>query len=281
MPRRGDRAASLAESLKPESAVKALFKRKYQRDHVSIDWWCCFLTNRHKTLIIRQWEGCMRRLRVPVALGLSIGFAVAASAADLPDNVYAAPPPLYVRTSVFYWTGFYLGVNGGWGEANLPNYDLNPNGWMTGGQFGYVQMWDTKVVTGIEIDGDFAQLKETQTGTVAGIPVSVTETMDGFGTVRGRLGYAFDRALLYSTAGFAWVHGNLSGTAAGLTVSTGGMHFGWTVGAGVEYAFNSNWTGKVEYLFADLGPQSYINSISSGNVQINTVRVGVNYLFHY
>src|SRR6266853_5169390 len=202
-----------------------------------------------KLIPLFRWNATIRqqskvkstRLRLPAALGLSLGLAFAASAADFPYDDSAPPPSLYPRTSVFYWTGFNFGVNGSWGAANLPNYDLNLNGWMVGGQFGYNQMWDTKVVSGIEIDGDFAQLKDTQTGTVFGIPVFITEKVDSFGTVRGRLGYAFDRALLYGTGGFAWAHGNLSGTAAGLTVSNSQAHFGWTIGAGLEYAFDRNW----------------------------------------
>ena len=78
---------------------------------------------------------------------------------------------------------------------------------------------------------------------------------DWLATFRGRIGYAFDRWLPYITGGGAY--GNVKATVsvpiAGLSASASNNQFGWTVGAGLEYAFLGNWTAKIEYLYVDLG----------------------------
>src|SRR5262249_15495201 len=120
------------------------------------------------------------------------------------------------------------------------------------------------------------------------------------GTVRARAGYAWDRVLLYGTAGIAGA--NVQTSLSGLPPQTN-FKAGWTAGAGLEWAFAENWTFKVEYLFVDLGnavcnhgyscgfdaaalqtttPASTIpavNSNSSVKLNENIVRVGVNFKF--
>jgi outer membrane immunogenic protein len=78
--------------------------------------------------------------------------------------------------------------------------------------------------------------------------------------VRGRVGYAFDRNLIYLTGGLAygglngnWWHGSTSNQ-------------GWTLGGGIEYAFTDNWTGRIEGLYVDL---------NSGNHSASHTRNGV------
>ena len=74
-------------------------------------------------------------------------------------------------------------------------------------------------------------------------------------TFRGRIGYAFDRWLPYITGGGAYgnVKATVSVPAFGLAASSSNNQLGWTVGAGLEYAFLSNWSAKIEYLYVDLG----------------------------
>jgi len=96
--------------------------------------------------------------------------------------------------------------------------------------------------------------------------------------MRGRAGYAFDRILIYGTGGGAF--GNVQAGSTG-SFDTG-TQIGWTVGAGVEFAFTPNLTGKVEYLYVDLGNFSCnVNCAAGTSVTFteNVVRAGINYKF--
>ena len=68
-----------------------------------------------------------------------------------------------------------------------------------------------------------------------------------FGTVRGRLGFAFDRALIYVTGGLAYGGVGMRTSSSNTTRSAG-----WTVGGGLEYAFTNNWTAKIEGLYVNI-----------------------------
>jgi outer membrane immunogenic protein len=114
------------------------------------------------------------------------------------------------------------------------------------------------------------------------------------GTFRARVGYAWDRVLLYGTAGGAGA--NVQTGLNGLPLQTN-FEAGWTAGAGLEWAFAENWTFKVEYLFVDLGKApcnhgyscgydraatatvSALNANDSVTLNENIVRVGVNFKF--
>ena len=108
-------------------------------------------------------------------------------------------------------------------------------------------------------------------------------------TLRGRVGYAFDRYLVYGTAGTAL--GNIAASYSTHSTSNA-VERGWTIGAGIEGSFARNWTAKVEYLFVDLangscttdcaivnanGPAPIPNIAVKFNESI--VRAGVNYRF--
>ena len=114
---------------------------------------------------------------------------------------------------------------------------------------------------------------------------------DYFGTVRARAGFAFDRALIYATGGFAY-----GGGAPGSTCSIGAFyygdsgddtHTGWTLGGGVEYAFTDNLTAKVEGLYVNLDrggndvfdPVSGVIFPAQENIEFGVVRAGLNYKF--
>lgn len=100
---------------------------------------------------------------------------------------------------------------------------------------------------GVEVDGDYSSLTGSLPTTFCPNG-SCSTNSDWLGTVRGRVGYAFDRILLYATAGGAY--GNIQAIANG--VSNSNSEFGWTAGAGIEAALARNWTVKVEYLYVDL-----------------------------
>jgi outer membrane immunogenic protein len=121
------------------------------------------------------------------------------------------------------------------------------------------------------------------------IPFSVgaTSNMDYFVTVRGRLGFAMDRALIYGTGGFAWAHNNATVNIAAGPFSARLFddkdHTGWTAGGGIEWAFTNNWSAKVEYLYMDLGSKGYtfVGGLPPVNVdlKVHTAKIGLNYKF--
>jgi outer membrane immunogenic protein len=100
----------------------------------------------------------------------------------------------------------------------------------------------------------------------------------------GRVGLAFDRWLVYGKGGVAWSGDRYSTnryTFPG-SVEISDTRWGWTAGAGVEYAFAPQWSAKLEYNFMDFGTRTY--SFAPGTTtdidqQIHAVKLGVNYKF--
>lgn len=198
--------------------------------------------------------------------------AAPAFAADLAKS-YPVKAPVVVAEPVFSWTGFYLGGNAGgaWGsvDSDAGVLDMSPSGFIGGGQVGYNFQFDNNVVLGIEADFQGSDVSDTSFG--------VQSKMDYFGTVRGRIGYAFDHILPYVTGGFAWGHNKVTDQLTGLETSN--TLTGWTVGGGVEYALTNNWTVKGEYLYMDLGDDYYDSIGANAGLTASVVRAGINYKF--
>ncbi len=283
-------------------------------------------------------------LLAATALTMLSGLGVA-SAADLPSRKGPPMAPVYVPPS-FTWTGFYVGVNAGygWGNSNNNNNVLgfgaipvggffpvngngNNGGFVGGGQVGYNYQFGagSGLVVGVEADLDYADIGGNKNN---GVPFTFVTTpgtvffpgtghgnSGGYiGTARARVGYAFDRFLVYGTGGLAYGDigrrngGGLAvtqagfvnpftGAVAGATQTTpfgtngNSTRTGWTIGAGVEYAVWQNWTVKAEYLYYNLGNGNRNNNAFfvgapfafAGNKNNNNdgsiVRVGVNYKF--
>ena len=224
-------------------------------------------------------------------IGASIvALAVPAMAADLPVK---APPP--VMAPLPTWTGFYLGLNGGysWGNSRREvNFVTSTGGIVTGGgtitgsgqdlegglfggQIGY--NWQTaNWVLGIETDIQWANQRGSAVfncPSCVTLPSGVTRTgaivdqnLEWFGTFRGRAGFLVTpSALLYATGGLAYGSLKTDITLAGFTpagvpisatASGSNTRVGWTVGGGVEWKFSPNWSAKVEYLYMDIGRTS-------------------------
>lgn len=197
----------------------------------------------------------------------------AVSAADL-AVAYQPTTVAYSPSSAFNWSGFYAGVNGGygWGEfsgaVGAPIDQLN--GVLGGVQVGYNYDFGGFVL-GVEGDVQLANMKRSVGGGTVGI--------EQFGTVRARAGLAVDRFLPYVTGGLAVANGNMSDP----THNENKVHVGWTVGAGVEFAVTDSITLKTEYLYADFGKASYAGPGGVGggdiNVRAHIVRAGVNFKF--
>lgn len=227
----------------------------------------------------------MHRTAAALTLGLfAILIASPSRAADLPRPMYRkapvyqpyAPPP-------FTWQGFYIGVNGGygWGDSTLTGVGgtstIHPNGALLGPTVGYNFQLGS-FVAGLEGDIDYSWMRDTN-GPVA--PCAGCEVRNHYlATIRGRLGYAWDRWLPYVTGGAAF--GDIE-----TSTPAGGSQFtdkvGWALGGGIEYAFASPWSAKIEYLYTDLGTATcdaaHCGTSTDASFRTNTVRVGINY--HY
>jgi outer membrane immunogenic protein len=195
---------------------------------------------------------------VVVVAGLFASGAV--FAADLPVKapVYRAPPPV----AFFSWTGCYVGGNVGglWARSDWTNLNgtslggHDADGWLGGVQAGcnyQVDRW----VFGVQGDYDWARAKGSSPD-AAIIGDSDETKIKSLASVTGRVGYAWDRLLVYVKGGGAWERNDyrVFVTATGATVFTGrDTRSGWTVGAGAEYAFNNWLSGFVEYDYYDFG----------------------------
>jgi outer membrane immunogenic protein len=195
-----------------------------------------------------------------------ISLTNAAVAADL---AVKAAPPIVVP---FSWTGFYVGAHGGYGWTTTDGLDAK--GGFGGGQVGY-NFQTGNFVFGIE--GDFAGSDISQT--VGGFGISATFKNEALASLRGRAGIAYNTWLFYGTAGGGWAQNKVSVNFGGLGISSEAWQSGWAAGAGVEWAFAPKWSAKFEYLHYGLGSTNFFGAIPSGDIDINTVKAGVNYHF--
>jgi len=217
----------------------------------------------------------MYRVRILGAamIALSAG-SIAAFAADIPQDTYAPPPDItYESAPAFSWTGFYAGglVGYGWGEAKTDNGNFDADGFSGGLFAGYNAQLGNNVVAGIEADGTYG--KQDGSG---GAPNTSVEN-DWNGTVRGRLGYAMDRFMVYGTGGVAV--GKVEASEGGMSDSNTAL--GWTAGGGVETALTEKIIGRVEYRYTDLGSDTYALGTGPTDVDLSSqgVLVGLGFKF--
>ncbi len=222
-----------------------------------------------------------------------IGGAAAADALPPPPPLLAPPPPVLPVPvmQVFSWTGFYIGGNVGWGFTNgsgtfttalgADPFTVTSNGFVGGAQIGY--NWQAgPFVLGAEADVQGTSASGSLSAT-AGPTVSATAKTPWFGTLRGRVGYAFDSILLYATGGGVYGDSSWSGSVSTVGNFSSATTFGtWTLGAGVEMAFWGCWSAKLEYLF--VGTPSTTPTVPtvtavSGSAGNNIIRIGANYHF--
>ena len=215
-----------------------------------------------------------------------LGAAVAAAVWCAPLVAAAADGKTYD------WTGFYVGLNGGygWGEQDpmglltnrFDNFNANVNGGLFGGTVGaQIQMYH--VLLGLEADGDWANIQgsKSATPTILGVPVgskvNLDTTITSVSTLRVRVGWAQDKWLFYGTGGAALLTANVKASSADPrlcgTCSRDRTGAGVAAGLGVEYGFTPNWSAKAEYMWV-----GGVNGDLS-ETKLNTIKVGVNYRF--
>ena len=199
----------------------------------------------------------------------------AANAADMPrQRAMPAKAPIYAAP--YNWTGFYVGINGGYGwgksdiSAPISSGSYNTSGGLAGGTLGYNWQMGHAVI-GLEGDIDWTHLHGN--GPCAGTTCETRN--DWLSTARGRIGYAFDRFMPFVSGGAAF--GNIKTNVVGVG-NTSETKAGWTLGGGLEAAVAGPWTAKVEYLYADLGRGSSVLG-SNATFKTNIVRGGINYRF--
>ncbi len=207
----------------------------------------------------------MKKIMLAAAAVLTV--SAPAFAGDLPvrrSTPYYAPEP---ARQLFNWSGFYVGGNAGYGWGSALGAD--PSGYLLGLQAGYNFFVASNVLAGIETDISITSIEGSNAGN--------TISLDYLGTVRGRLGMTMDRFYLYGTAGLAYGRGDLEN--AGL--SNKQTHVGWTAGLGVEALIAPNVTARLEYLYADLGKETYQTAGGPVRTSIDTsmIRMGMNYKF--
>ncbi len=251
-----------------------------------------------------------RILLATAALVALAGPAFAADVVVTPAPVVPAQPP---SPPMFTWTGPYIGVFGGYGfghssAANDPlagngdGFDegnaavtlgLAPRGLLGGVTLGYNQQVGAFVV-GAEATGGYLAMADAFSLFVADGPNGTLDDDEGtvgygwYATLAGRVGVALDRTLLFATAGgiitqYTGTYGDLD---AGVTDPTdmttlGGPQYGYLVGGGAEFAFDANWTAKLEYNYFNLGTDTTTNTDGDVFVHHNSahlIRFGLNFL---
>jgi high affinity Mn2+ porin len=242
--------------------------------------------------------------------GVGLGMLTLANTAVAADLPLKAPAP---ADAVFSWTGFYIGGHFGYaagrtdwsatdagavapvlaGSTNLFNeYDAfkGTGSYLFGLQAGYNYLLPSRWLIGFEADASAPNtLAGSQTvSTPADGLASYTDTVLNFGTARARVGYAFDRWLVYGTGGLAWSYDKLERTqltggmvGVGTTETAFLWRWGWAAGAGVEFPVAPTWTGKVEYLATGFGGGKKLFPAAgqsfNSDLSMQSIRLGVNY----
>jgi outer membrane immunogenic protein len=259
----------------------------------------------------RKLSAAVYRATQSIALICTLGFcAASAFAADLPAPALV-PAPAF-PPAVYNWTGFYVGGNLGAGWSGLSDANTNFSDtlgstfsagtdaqFLGGGQVGVNYEFANGIVVGAEAMFDWASNSQNAivtatdpTGTVAAnIGPSNARWLT---TVSGRLGYAWDRVLLYAKGGGAWVATNnpaisVAGTPASFSSVSNTTSSGYTAGFGVEWAFSSNWSVRAEYAYIGLPNQTFTvapatptfggDVITLSNRNVSMITGGINYKF--
>jgi outer membrane immunogenic protein len=193
--------------------------------------------------------------------------ASAAQAADLP---YEQPAAEIAVAPTFSWTGAYVGAQGGysWGDVG----GAKPKGFMLGGFAGYnFQLDNSPLVFGVETDLNWSDADVRSGG------AKFDSRWNG--ATRGRIGFAFDRFMVYGAAGVAYADTRLRFFGSKDSKTT----IGWTAGGGVEAAVSDNITVRADYRYADYGSESY--SLAGGRARVSydehRVMGGVAYKFSW
>lgn len=247
---------------------------------------------------------------IPLSTILILGMTAAASAADLPSRYN---PSMLSPAPVSTWNGFYVGAQLGyaWGSDQTvikaagspfvlaaPDYDTN--GFVGGVHAGF-NYQTGPIVAGIEGDLELTGA-DGNAGFVGGrsfpgYHIGSSSEINFQGSLRARAGWAFDRVMVYGTGGLAFAsvknsYGailparNIFGAPRGIYGSSHDeVHWGWTLGAGVEYAISNNLTARAEYRYTNFNtfdnqPSFLVaGGVAEQEPDFHTLRIGTSYKF--
>lgn len=261
-------------------------------------------------------------------MGTRIFFPVAAlwlmlSGAPTVGADFAAMPLKAPVSNGFDWNGWYVGAHVGvmagssnWSAAQPGgspplngSFDLpfhldflgGTGSYVSGLQVGYNRLFPSRLMVGFEADMTFpnsdVQIPYSVRGGQTVLSPSIGQVSFGegvihYGSARGRIGYAFDNVLLYSTGGFAWTYDQVTRTqVAGLpfggsaipgTAETALLwRLGWAAGAGIEIPIAESWTAKAEYLATGFGRKGVTFPAGAqgfeSDIALQSIRLGLNY----
>jgi outer membrane immunogenic protein len=231
----------------------------------------------------------MKRLTILAAAAIALGAAAPAAAADLPARTYSKAPA--IMEAAYDWSGFYAGINGGWGTGTV-NWSLddgtgdegshNPSGGTFGGQLGY--RWQmASWVFGLEAQGNWADFNGSNVSLA--IPNTTNQTrVNAFGLFTGQIGYAWDRALFYVKGGAAVTDNRYTsittGPGGGID-SIGESRWGAALGVGFEYAVMPNLSLGFEYDHLFMGTNDINDGFITDNIKqdVDLFLVRLNYRF--
>jgi outer membrane immunogenic protein len=208
------------------------------------------------------------------------------------------PAPVVAPAPLYNWSGFYIGLQGGFGSAELERtlgatgvtFTNELSGGLLGGTVGF--NWQAGAwVFGFEADYAWANISRSVDNCFAIPLVTCSSGLDSFGTARLRVGGAWGPALIYATGGLAF--GNhfveVFDNFTGLGVERSEFAVGWTVGGGVEWGFAPGWSLKAEALFFDLDVDRFNTGLLGLPALVDidhqltgvVVRGGINYRFNW
>lgn len=218
-------------------------------------------------------------------IALLLAFAAVATPALAADVIYDEPPaPAPVEFAPSYnWSGLYVGgqagvafggakgasgIAGGFPDDAITFREKGGAGFVGGGNVGYDKQIGNVIVGGVAdfnyVDHDRGAGVVLQDNSADGSTYRSKADIDYYGTVRGKIGVAYDRVAVYGTGGLAYgkvkdgVNGSDTFTSAsgtGYSVSADGDKdkLGYSVGAGVDVLATENVSFGLEYLYTDLG----------------------------
>jgi outer membrane immunogenic protein len=257
--------------------------------------------------MMMSWQFVSKRSLAGVlamAAFLPVGLS-GAQAADLAPRYVKAP--VAAAGAAWDWSGFYLGADlGGVAQstangrsdffqpelgaryANNPQSQAPSSSAVLGGLHAGYNWQMSHLVLGVEGDwqwtrANYSFCRQTDVNSLACSDnnvgfVTINSETTGIGTVRGRLGYAFDRVMIYGTGGvaFADLHGSITADcrvdgcgrshSQNLTSANfSSIKTGWVAGAGAEWMLSPNWIVRSEYLHVDVGTVSDTLNLAPAN----------------
>ncbi|MHA7777063.1 outer membrane protein [Roseibium sp. M-1] len=216
--------------------------------------------------------------------GIALTAAAAATAPALAADLPQAPAPAYDAVPApqqsIDWTGLYVGGNLGWAfgqfdnkAGNTTDLGIDTNGIGGGLYTGYNYQVTPNVVVGAEADFSLTDLEKSRSNG----GVTLTSKSDWNSNIRGRVGYAFDRYLVYGAGGLAIADLEVSGN----NDTDSKTALGWSLGAGGEAAITNNVTARLDYTYQDFGEQDFnLNGTGvSSDFNNSQIRMGLGYKF--